>query len=247
MRKFKALITAFLITTSVFSQNDLHQEKVDSITSTTVEGKVFVANAGFAPVPAFSFNSTIAIFVLSIKRSRFTYEPDFSLGLNGRPWMANNWFRYVIRRDKRIKMSGGINPSLFFKPTQSASAEAIIQVQRNLTFEFSSEFKFVNSPTFRFTYMRINAFDTGALSGNFSAISSSFSLFVICKVISVDVKPSLFYFNFDGNVDGFFTSSILNVKNKGYPFSGYLQGVLPIWSGFHGASFKWNVGIVYAF
>jgi hypothetical protein len=241
------LMTSFLISCNTFSQENITEKVKDSTLSTRVNGKILVANAGFAPIPAFSFNSLIVICFLSLKKKRFSYEPDFALGLNGKPWMANNWFRLTFIDSKKIKLNAGINPSLFFKNETVASGEEILNALRNLTFELVSTRKFSKNCSLSLTYMLIHAFDRGALSGNYFDISSPISVIKIAKVVAIDIKPQLFYFDFTGNVDGFFASTSVNIEHHQIPLSIYFQGVLPLWTDFPGNNFKWNTGFVYTF
>jgi len=107
-----------------------------------VNGKLLVANAGFAPIPAFSFNDPLAIGFLSLKKKRFSYEPDFALGLNGKPWITNHWFRLIILKTSVIIVRTGINPFLFFESERIPSGDERIHVQRNITFELATDHNF---------------------------------------------------------------------------------------------------------
>lgn len=229
-----------------FCQDTSVQKARDTCYS-IVHGKVLLANAGFAPIPAFSFNTPVAIGFLSIKKNRFSYEPDFSLGLNGKPWMANNWFRLTFLGRKKLKLGSGINPSLFFRNERIASGEEIVHAHRNLTFELVTRYTLHENMSFIITYMHVHAFDSGASSGNFIDISSAMSTPYIRDVIKLAIKPQLFYFNFDGDTDGLFTSVTLLVDVLKIPLSFYYQAVSPIWMRFDGNRFKSNGGLIYSF
>lgn len=165
-----------------------------------------LANAGFAPVPAFSFNSPLVMGFLSLKKKRFSFEPDLALGLNGKPWLVNNWFRLAFIDRKKLKATVGLNPSLYFGEVVMLSGESIIRAHRNLTFEFAGEQTLTARWSLRWTYMLVHAFDTGAVSGQFFDVGSVISVLRIPKTMVVKVKPEVFYFNFDGNIDGFYGS-----------------------------------------
>ena len=239
MRGLLLFIVSLFVSVKAVSQED-------SVSSTRVSGRVLIANAGFAPIPAFSFNSFVVISSLSIKKKRFSYEPDFSLGLNGKPWMANNWFRFSFIENKKGKLNTGINPSFFFKSDRTASGKEIFNALRNLTFEAAGTWSLATNWSLSSNCMLIHAFDPGALSGVFFDISSSISALRLTKTVSIDMKPELFYFDFAGKVDGLFTSTSITLKQQ-MPVSVYFQGVLPLWSDFPGNSFKWNAGFIYDF
>jgi len=233
----------------IAASGKLTKMEPDTIRQTTfakVNGRILLANRGFAPVPAFSFDHPLGIAFLSIKKNRFSYEPDFSLGLNGKPWMAGNWFRYTFHERENNRFNVGVSPSFFFKTIQLASGEQIVHANRILTFEISNLHKFSEVWSLRFTYQLIHAFDSGAISGNYFDLNVLADLHPSQK-LSLQIKPQVFYFNFKGKVDGFFSSIHLSARYQPVPISLYFQGVQSLWSNFPVNHFKWNTGIVYAF
>jgi hypothetical protein len=218
----------------------------DSISPVSVSGQVQLANMGFAPVPAFSFNSPIVTGLLSVKKKQFSFQPDAAVGLNGNPWMANNWFRFMFSERKRWKTNIGINPSLFFKTEKMKPGEELVRAYRNLTFEVGAERR-ICGVVVHFTWQNIHAFDEGTLSGNFLDISSPLTFVPLKRKLIFHARPQVFYFNFDGNVDGLFTSATVTMEFTSLPLSVYTQGVLPLWTNFPGNSFKWNFGVFVTF
>ena len=79
-----------------------------------VSGLLLVTNNAFAPIPAFSFDRPAVMSFLSVRNDKWKYEPDFSIGLNGKPWMWNNWLRYELSGSQSFGLYVGINPTLFF-------------------------------------------------------------------------------------------------------------------------------------
>lgn len=211
----------------------------------TAHGNIVVANHGLAPIPAFSLNSPVMSASLSIKKRNFSYDPDVVVGLDGKPWIADNWFRYVLTAERRWKTTVGINPSLFFKSETLNSGDAILQGYRILAFESASVLKLLLW-SIRCRYMFIRAVDKGALSGHFAEVTATFNLFRMAK-FTADVRPRLVYFNCDGHVDGLIGSMVTKLEHALLPISIYFEGVAPLWSGFEGNTFKWSAGIVYAF
>jgi hypothetical protein len=68
---------------------------------------------------------------------------------------------------------------------------------------------------------------------------------VVAELVSMTVKSQLFYFDFDGDIDGFFTSASLNIKHQKLPVACYTQAALPLWTNFPDNCFEWNAGLVY--
>ena len=232
-----------------YSQEEKSVNNLNGVKDTLavkVNGKLLVANAGFAPIPAFSFDNPLAIGFLSLKKKRFSYEPDFALGLNGKPWITNHWFRLIILKTSVIIVRTGINPFLFFESERIPSGDERIHVQRNITFELATEHQLSKKWSLTLTY-RYNNGNDGGLSGHFYDASGSLSGIVISKMISIDLKPQLFYFDLTGKFDGLFTSGSIYILHQQLPISIYFQAVLPLWTSFEGNHFNWNTGLVYSF
>jgi len=240
-------LVAVLCTSPAVTQEHTGTIHADSATIARVSGKLMIGNKGFAPIPAFSFNSPLVIGFLSIKKKRFSYEPDFSLGLNGKPWMANNWFRLTFIDSKKVAINAGINPSLFFKTEEYTAGKNTLHALRNLTTELSARYQLCSQGYLQVTYLHIHTFDEGALPGNFFDLVGSYSVAGIAPAISLVLKPEIFYFDFEGNVDGLFSAIHASIEHCTLPFSIYFQGVMPVWTRFTGNSFKWNTGLVFIF
>jgi len=225
-------------------QSHTSEKLNDSLTSTNVKGKVLIGSAGFAPISAFSFDDPLAIGFLLVARRGFRFEPDFALGLNGIPWMNNNWFRYDFYSDKLSTLNVGVNPFLFFKNEKADGGAEMIQAQRSLVFEVGYLRWLSDRWSMNMTYQYNKAFDHGALSGHFLSITSELDQRV-AEFLLITIKPELFYFDFDGEIDGLFISASLNVRYKKIPVAYYMQAALPLWTNFPGNSFKWNAGLVY--
>jgi len=246
MKELFFLTTLFLVAGTTDAQNDV-EDAADTVGYPVVSGKIILGKVGFAPIPAFSFNSPILIGFLSIKKKRFSYEPDMAVGLNGIPWMANHWFRYTFMEEGKIRLNAGINPSLFFKNEWIDSGVKILHVSRNFTSELRAQYKASERASLTLTYQYIYALGSGTLSGSFLDLSSTITVLQFSELVQVNLQPQLFYFNFEGDVDGIFTSVICSVDLQKIPLSFYYQAVLPIWTGFSGTSFNWNTGLIYSF
>ena len=224
------------------NQSESHKKLADSLTS--IKGRVLIGSAGFAPISAFSFDDPLAIGFLSVARKRFGYEPDFALGLNGTPWMINNWFRFDFYSDKMSTLNVSVNPFLFFKKQKVNSGEEMIQAQRSLVFEVGSLHPLSDRWSLNVTYQYNKGFDQGCLSGHFLSVASSLDK-LVAELVLITIKSQLFYFDFDGDVDGFFTSASLNIKHKKIPVACCMQATLPVWTNFPDNCFQWNAGLIY--
>lgn len=222
------------------------QPDPDTTHVATVGATVLVGTSGFAPVPAFSFDSPVATANLTLCKGRMCYEPDISVGLNGKPWMASHWFRFRALRGKRVDASVGVNPSFFFLHHKPDSGRATIEALRNLTLETRVGWAASTRTRVVITWMQINAFDAGGLSGSVvdltSVIAAPWGRFV-----QMEFKPSLFYFDFDDNTDGFYGASTISATFVKVHIGFQLQAVAPVWTSFEGSRFKWNAAFVFHF
>lgn len=239
----KFLFLYFLL---VFQPGIAFSQDEDTLSGTRITGQVLLANIGFAPIPAFSFNSPILIGSLNLRKNRFSFEPDIAVGLNGKPWMANNWFRYNLNKKNNLQVKLGINPFLFFEEQNLSSETLNIHIQRNLTFEILVNYDPSDRLSFH-SFHRFNSGHDGALTGHVFEIGSSIYLFNPINRFNLSISPDLFYFDFTDKVDGLFISNRLRLTKKNFPFNVYLQGVFPLVVDFSGSVFKWNAGLVYSF
>ena len=212
----------------------------------SINGKIQIATAGFAPVPAFSFNDPIVAAFITIKKRRLSCESDFSVGLNGKPWMINNWLQIKIVDGKKISIKSGINPGIYFKNEEMNTGEKIIHAQRNFSFDTEVEFKLSKKWVLNLSYMHNHGCDPGTLSGNFFDVAGSVAPVSLSKALSLNIKQELFYFDFH-NLKGLFASSSVRATYDRIPLSIFFQGVLPLWASFPGNHFKWNIGLTYSF
>ena len=221
--------------------------KKSTAASLHLTGTAALSKIGFSPVPSFSFDSPLVSLFLSIAKGRFSYEPAFFWGLNGKPWIIENWLKYRFIDKNILRISMGINPSLFFKSGVSPDNDEIINANRNGTVGLFGDCSLAKNLSFRFTYWYNQAFDIGTISGHFMYITGIISTRTYSKKIFVTIKPEFFYFNNTGKVDGLFASVNISVGHKKYPLSLSVQGVQRLWANFHGDTFKWNCALTCAF
>lgn len=244
MKTYLAILFA-CISIETFSSTTHENEESDTVSSVKFSAKVLIASSGFAPIPAFSFNKPLLLAFLNINKDRFTYEPDFAVGFNGKPWMINNWFRLNFLNAEIFIVGGGINPSLFFQDVSTDNGESTIQAQRNFSFDLSAEMRISEKSSLQLLYMRNNGCDPGTLSGNFFNVSLYISPLSLSKRILFHLRSEMFYFRF-GEMAGVFGSATARVSHERKPISVFFQCVTPVWVNFSGIHVKANAGIMYS-
>ena len=215
--------------------------------SLQLSGMMSISRIGFSPVPSFSFDGPIASAFLTIAKAKINYEPGVFWGLNGKPWIIDNWLKYRLLNTASIQLRAGINPGIFFKSELIDEKNEIIKANRNITMGLFGNYKITRLLSLRFTYWYNKRFDSGTLSGHFLDVTGLFPDIQAAKKITVNIKPELFYFNNAGPVDGLFSAAGITIAHIKCPVSLYLQCVEKLWTNFIADDFKWNAGITWKF
>ncbi len=237
------IILSLLIGLKALCQSD----ETDSLSKPEVHGSVLIANIGFAPIPAFSFQSPIAMGFLTVSRNRFSYAPDLAVGFNGKPWITNQWFRYKVIRKEKFHLSAGLNGGVFFLEDENTSGDKVFSALRAATTEIKAEVFLNEKWSWEFTHWYSKGFDPGTLNGNFYDLKTYIRMIPLSEKFFLNVTAEIFYFKFtDEFIGSFFSSNILLLR-AGFPVFLHFQGAQPIWTNFSGREFKWNTGFIYAF
>jgi hypothetical protein len=224
------------------------QEKSDSIkTPLKVNGVLDVTNNGISPVPAFSLGKPALTANFYIHKKRFSYDPDFGVGLNGMPWYIDNWVRYKLILRSRFNLGTGINGNLFF--TEYKTPEGIIlQAKRYLVFEMIGTYKISKKATISLLYWYANGFDLWTIKGHFIDIIANWHNIPVSKCFLLALNSQFFYTNNTGNNDGLFITGKASVSTRHLPISVYIQGIQAIESNMIPyPGLKWNFGLTSTF
>lgn len=211
-------------------------------------GILLLTNNAFAPIPAFSFDNPAAMAFITIKNGRLKYDPDFSVGLNGVPWMWNNWLRYEIVAKPSFSLFGGFNPSLFFISSKNPEGDNLLEAHRNTTGELQGTWQKNRKQKFMLTYRYNQAIDFGTISGHFIDFSAELSNLINLKNMYLNLRPQAFYFNNEGRVDGFFVGNMVQIGHKKTPLLLAYQSIQSIWTNFlPKAKYSHNISLIYLY
>jgi hypothetical protein len=70
------------------------------------------SNNGISIVPSFSLGKPAAIFMLSMREKRISFDPDLRFSLAGKPWSFLFWGRYQIATKGKFRMNAGTHLGL---------------------------------------------------------------------------------------------------------------------------------------
>jgi hypothetical protein len=242
MRNLFCFVLIFISTSS------LAQEKSDTIKHRLKFSGFFSINSnGIAAVPAFSLGKPAYIAALSLKKNRFSYEPQLSYTIDFKPWVIDNWFHYKIIGQPKFELKGDFDLSMFFSELQT-SQEVVWRGQRYATFGFTGTYKIIRNTSMSLIAWYDRGLDPGTLIGYYLNLVADRSSIPIGKSIILGANLQVFYVDYTGNNDGLFISPKISSSLKHLPLSLYFQVIQAITSNvtpFPG--FRWNVGLSYSF
>lgn len=237
---------AFLLFLLLFSVS-LAQDPDDGKGSLLeAEAKISLNSNGIAYIPAFSLDKPAVIGALSLKKGRFSYDPQLSYGLNLKPWIIDNWFHYRIVDRSVFELKAGGVFSAFFSELETPD-EPVLQVQKYLAAELVASYNFAPFSSLAFTYLIDRGQDPGTLNGHFFNLQAERSGIRLGQKGILLASLQVFYINYTGHNDGLFTAANLWASVRDFPFSVFFQGIQDLWTNMDPSpAFKWNVGLAYA-
>jgi hypothetical protein len=248
MQKSKGFIFGVLVLLSqvAFSQ------KADSTKNITYFSGLFsVTNNGISIVPSFSLGKPAAIFIMSVGKNRFSFEPDLRFSLKGKPWSFLFWGRYQLVTKEKFSMNTGAHLGLNFRtsvlPINGDSSETTV-ARRYLAGELFPKYLITKNIGVGIYYLYSHGLDAGTIRNtNFVTLNVSFSNIKLSKQIFVRIFPQLYYLKLDAE-DGFYITSSFTVARKNFPI--FLGATInkTINSNITGnKNLIWNVSLNYSF
>jgi len=214
-------------------------------------GSVGITNNGISIVPSFSLGKPAAIFMLSMGRSRFSFEPDLRFSLAGKPWSFLFWGRYKLVTNDKFQMNVGTHLGLNFKtavlPINGDTNEVAI-TRRYLAAELFPRYSLTKNISVGIYYLYSHGLDAGTIGNtHFITFNTNFSNIKITDQFFINLNPQLYYLKLDAQGGFYFTASFTAAK-KNFPLSVSAIINKEINSNITGSKdFLWNISLVYAF
>jgi len=246
MAKLPLLLSAFFSLVQItFAQ------KPDSAKSTSyLSGSIGVTSNGISLIPTFSLSKPAAIFDMSLVRNKFSFDPEFTFSLEGKPWYFLFWFRYKLINADRFKMGAGAHLGLNFKhtvlPINKDSNEVTI-TERYLAGELSPTYLLTKNITLGVYYLYSHGLDPTTVKNNhFVTVNANFTNIKLGTSIFMGIMPQLYYLN-QGEHDGFYFTSAFNLSKRNFPLS--ISSIINkvIQTDIESKDFVWNVTLIYSF
>lgn len=217
-------------------------------TTFQLSGNLLLTNNGISPIPAFSLNKPALMTSLSLKKDRFSFDPEFNYALDATPWTIDTWLHYSIPV-KRWTFKSGVNLSHFFdRQVVDASTPLVVtRLNRYFVVQEIVSYKPTENISISGSYWNIMGADDYAVRrGHFAKLEAAFTNVKLFRVINTHFKPLLFFIKNSSPIEGWFASATVEFGYKNIPLFLATQVIQPL-SVTPETKFNWNTGLKYYF
>ncbi len=227
------------------------QEVSETKNATIFSGSVGFTNNGFSIIPTFSLNSPAFVTNLSIRKNKFSFEPDLRLVPNAEKGGLIWWLRYRLVDGDKFGFRIGTHPAFTLireTVSQNNTTKEITELLRFVAFEAVPSYQINKKLGVSAMYLQGNALQIhGPQLTRVLFLNTNITDIGISKNIFFNIFPSIYFLYTDGYRGDYLTvTGALNHKNL--PFS--LQSTInqTFKSNIPGNNnFMWNVTLNYNF
>lgn len=230
----------------------LKSEATDSIpTATTFTGSIGITNNGFSIIPIFSLNNPAAVIILSLRKNKFSFEPDFRLVPNVSKGGMLFWLRYHAIERKKFSLRLSLHPAFsFIRRTvmEDGKEIEITEMLRFLTSEIVPVYKITPDWNISASYLQGNGLQNhGPQTSHVLFLNTSVSNMNIGGNFRFQIIPSVYYLFLDDAVGKYVTATgIVSHKKSPFTLSSTFNKTLK--SDIAGnKDFLWNITLGYNF
>ncbi len=241
----------FLIILLNIGLNSFSQKKDSVKVTSQFSGSLGVTTNGLSIIPTFSLNAPALNVLLSVKRNRFSFDPDIRLTFDGRRGGMVFWFRYQAVKGKRFNLQTGAHPAYNLQlrtVTDGASTYNITQARRFIATEIFPSYRLTKNVSLGVYYLKgFGLQKDGPLSSHFLTFNANFSSLPIFKDHLLQFTPQVFYLKLDKE-DGFYYTHTIGISSPKHPI--LLQSTInkEIKTNITGSrDFSWNLTVFYSF
>jgi hypothetical protein len=241
-----SLVTLCLIGFQCFSEGlvDSTAKPLQFATSTTI------TNNGISVVPIFSLGKPAAIINFTVGR-KFTFEPEFRLSLEGKPWAFIYWFRYKLIKTNKLSWGIGAHPALIYKTIPVISngiPTDLIRVQRFLAAEMTQNYRFNKNMNLGFYYLLgAGSIENGTKPTNLLILRGGVNNLELGKGFLGAMNPQLIYL-FTNGQEGSYANVTFILSHKKSPVSiNYFVNKPLNTNIIGGQDLVWSIGTTYVF
>jgi hypothetical protein len=156
--------------------------------------------------------------------------------------MINNWIHFRILNKKKLKITAGINPFLYFTNGSTNLEKKVMTANFNMSAGLFADYKISNHWSANIDWRCDRGFNGEVPTGNFYCVSVSFFQ-NISSSLYIGLNGHLIYFDYPGRLIGSFSSGEMILGSKRYPVSLSFQAVQPVPCKSVTAPFIWNLSL----
>jgi hypothetical protein len=214
-------------------------------------GSLGISSNGFSIVPTFSLNSPASMILLSVKKNKFSFDPDIRLTPNAKKGSMIFWFRYHAITNKKYSLRVGAHPAMNFQTreiTVNGKTSTISQMRRFFAWEVSNNFSINKHLSTGIYYLQGNGLQKdGARTTHFVAFNTNVADLKLTKSVRLAVAPTFYYLYLDKE-EGTYVSGAVTLSHKKWPFALQHAFNKTINSNITGnKDYMWNVSVHYQF
>jgi hypothetical protein len=246
MNILKSLGFLLLLNFSCFANTPVDTTKKE----TQFAVSALVTNNGISVVPIFTLGKPATIINFTVGR-KFTFEPEFRVSLEGKPWSFLFWLRYKLVKTPKFTWSIGGHPAIIFRTipvTLNGNKENILRAQRLLAAEMSQGYRFNKNASMGFYYLvGAGSVEYKIKPTNLMSLRGGYNNIDLGKGIFAGVNSQLIYL-FTNGEEGSYVNGTLTLAHKQFPVTLSCFYNQPINTNITGGKNPvWNVAATYAF
>lgn len=243
MKKITILFFLLLLNLIAFSQ---HKDS----TKTLVAGAISVTSNGISLVPAFSLEKPAAIFDLTVKKNKVSFEPQLAFGFeDAKPWYFIFWLKYKLIEKSKFKFDIGFHPGFVFSTTnivENGIPKEYFTTQRFFVVALIPSYTVSEKFSVGGYYHHALGYNSSLKDADFLSLSCNFSNISLGNKFFMKAVPQIYYVRMDDQT-GYYLSSEITLSKKGIPFSISTLVNEKIDSEIPGDNFIWNLTLKYSF
>ncbi len=227
------------------------QTKDSTNTLHSFSGSIGITNNGFSIVPTFSLNSPASIINVSLRRNKFSIDPDIRLVTNGSKGGMVFWFRYRLIENKKFNLRVGTHPAFSYvrrlAPINNKETE-ITEMMRFAAIEVAPNYQISPNLGLGLYFLKGHGFQKhGPQNTNVLFLNAPITNLKLSQNMRFSVIPSVYFLDIDETAGKYFTGTAI-LSNTKTPFSIQSSINKTFTSNVAGnRDFMWNVMLVYNF
>lgn len=246
MKLFLSLSFLFLLHVTSLAETPVDSTKKEIQFATTA----LITNNGISVVPIFTLGKPAAIINFTVGR-KFTFEPEFRVSLEGKPWSFIYWFRYKLAKTPKLTWSIGAHPAIIFKTipvTINGNNEQVLRAQRFVAAEMAQNYRFNKHVNLGFYYLvGAGSVENKTKPTNLLTLRGGYNNVDLGKGFIAGVNSQLIYL-FTNGEEGSYVNASVTLTHKQSPVTLSYFYNKPINTSITGGKDPvWNVAATYAF